>query len=191
MYCQLKKILPNVIHSDQTGFLKGRFIGENIRLALDVMEYVNSNNMGGLMFLIDFEKVFDKLEWSFLFNTLKMFNFGDNLIKWVKVFYHNILSCVMNNGHSSDFLEISCGLRQGCPLSPLLYIICSEILNIHIRSDVNVKGINIMDKDIVLSAYADYTTLYLKDADSLSSVLNILKSFQLYYGLKINGKSVL
>ena len=101
------------------------------------MEYVNSNNMGGLMFLIDFEKAFDKLEWSFLFNTLKMFNFGDNLIKWVKVCYHNILSCVMNNGHSS------CGLRQGCPPSHLLYIICSEILNIHIRSDVNVKDINI------------------------------------------------
>ena len=100
---RLKRVLPSIIHSDQTGFLKGRYIGENIRLALDVIEYVNDNDLSGMMFLIDFEKAFDKLEWSFIFKTLKQFNFGDDLIKWVKVFYNNISSCVMNNGHASEF----------------------------------------------------------------------------------------
>ena len=90
---RLKRVLPSIIHSDQTGFLKGRYIGENIRLALDVIEYVNDNDLSGMMFLIDFEKAFDKLEWSFIFKTLKQFNFGDDLIKWVKVFtiiYHPV-----------------------------------------------------------------------------------------------------
>ena len=83
---RLKRVLPSIIHSDQTGFLKGRYIGENIRLVLDVIEYVKDNDLSGMMFPIDFEKAFDKLEWSFIFKTLKQFNFGDDLIKWVKVF---------------------------------------------------------------------------------------------------------
>ena len=105
------------------GSLKAVTLGK-IRLALDVIEYVNDNDLSGMMFQIDFEKASDKLEWSFIFKTLKQFNFGDDLIKWVKVFYNNISSCVMNNGHASEFLNIFCGVRQGCPLSPLLYIIC-------------------------------------------------------------------
>ena len=54
----------------------------------------------------------------------------------------------MYNGHASEFFKISCGLRQGCPLSPLLYILCSEILNKSIRSDVDIKGIDIMDRQM-------------------------------------------
>ena len=80
---RLKRVLPNIIHSDQTGFLKGHYIGENFRLALDVIEYINDNDLSGMMFLIGFEKAFDKLEWSFIFKTLKQFDFGDDLIKWM------------------------------------------------------------------------------------------------------------
>ena len=68
------------------------------------MDFVNDNNLSGLMFLFDFEKAFDTLEWYFLFSALKLFNFGDNLISWIKVFYHSISSCVMNNGHASEFV---------------------------------------------------------------------------------------
>ena len=66
-------------------------IGENIRPALDVIEHVNDNDLPGMVFLIDFEKAFDKLVWSFIFKTLKQFNFGDDLIRLMKGFtivYH-------------------------------------------------------------------------------------------------------
>ena len=71
--------LPKLIHSDQTGFVKGRFIGQNVRLLNDIMEYTELNKIPGIMVLIDFEKAFDTLEWHFLQNTLKYFNFGSNL----------------------------------------------------------------------------------------------------------------
>jgi len=183
---RLKNVLPFIIHNDQTGFLPGRYIGENIRLALDTIDYLNKNNLPGLMFMIDFHKAFDKLEWSFIFNTLNFFNFGPDLIKWVKLFYTDIYSCVMNNGHASDFFKLGCGVRQGCPLSPLLYIVCGEILSLLIKNNHDIEGIIINDTEILVSAFADDTTLYLRNVNSLKNAILILNNFQQYSGLAIN-----
>ena len=67
------------------------------------------------------------------------FCFGSSLIKWVNLFYRDIQSCVVNNGWSAGFFELTRGVRQGCPLSP--YIVCAEVLAITIRKDNSVKGI--------------------------------------------------
>ena len=92
----------------------------------------------------------------------------------------------MNNGHASEFFNLFCGVRQGCPLSPLLYIICSEILNLTIRNNLEIKGIMVMDTEVIISAYADDTTLYLKDKHSLIKAIDVLHNFQTYSGLKVN-----
>lgn len=183
---RVKRVLPNVINGDQTGFLKGRFIGENIRLALDIIDYLNSNNLPGLMFMIDFEKAFDKLEWPFIIKALKYFNFGSDIVKWVQTFYNDTLSCVTNNGKVSDFFNLFCGVRQGCPLSPYLYIICGEILSIAIRDNNDIEGINIFDSIIKINSYADDTTLYLKNVHSLFHAITVLDNFKMYSGLKVN-----
>ena len=82
-----------------------------------------------LLLLVDFEKAFDSVEWSFIEKTLKYYNFGTSLIAWVKLFYTDISSCIQNNGWSCDFFTLSRGVRQGCPLSPCLFIcLCAEIL---------------------------------------------------------------
>jgi hypothetical protein len=183
---RLRVVLPDIIHSDQTGFLPGRYIGENVRLALDMIDYLNKNDLPGLMFLIDFRKAFDKIEWSFILKTLNFFNFGPHLIKWVKVIYSDISSCVIMNGNSSSFFNLRCGLLQCCPLSPLLYIICSEVLSLLIKNDKEIKGIMVNDDIITISAYADDTVLYLNDVNSLIKSIHILNMFQKYSGLAIN-----
>ena len=91
----------------------------------------------------------------------------------------------MNNGHASEFFNLFCGVHQGCPLSPLLYIICSEILNLTIRNNLEIKGIMVMDTEVIISAYADDTTLYLKDKHSLIKAIDVLHNFQTYSGLKV------
>ena len=63
-------------NNDQTGFLKGRFIGENIRLIDSVVNYTAAKNIPGLLFFLDFEKAFDTLEWSFIQKALISFGFG-------------------------------------------------------------------------------------------------------------------
>jgi hypothetical protein len=89
---RIKKVLPTLIDNDQTGFIAGRYIGENIRLLFDIMEYAEENDIPGLFLLIDFEKAFDSISWNFLSNILKFFNFGESIQKWVKTFYNNIKS---------------------------------------------------------------------------------------------------
>ena len=80
---RLKKVLPYLINNDQTGFLKGRFIGENIRLINSVIDYAEKQNTPGLLLFVDFEKVFDTLEWTFVEKTLSFYNFGESIKSWI------------------------------------------------------------------------------------------------------------
>ena len=76
---RLKKVLSYLINNDQTGFLKGRFIGENIRLINSVIDYAEKQNIPGLLLFVDFEKAFDTLEWTFVEKTLSFYNFGESI----------------------------------------------------------------------------------------------------------------
>ena len=101
---RIKNVLPNIIHHNQTGYVKDRYIGETIRSVFDIMDFTAKESIPGLMIFIDFEKAFDSVEWEFLLYCLKSFNFGPNFIHWVQTFYRNIQSCVINNGLSSEIL---------------------------------------------------------------------------------------
>ena len=140
---RFKRVLDVLIDKDQTGFISGRYIGENIRLIYDIMQYAEENEIPGLLLLIDFEKAFDSISWEFLLNVLKFFNFGESIINWVKAFYHNINSAVIQGGNLSEFFNIGRGCRHGVPLSPYLFILCAEILAVKIRNNKKIVGISV------------------------------------------------
>ena len=138
---------------------------------------------------MDFEKAFDSLNWSFIQRTFKHFNFGSSMINWVKTFYTNIESCVLNNGWSSNFFKPERGVRQGCPLSPYLFILCVEVLAEKIRNTKDVKGMFVNQNEIKISQYADDTTLILDGSKkSLRVSLQVLERFRTVSGLKLNNK---
>ena len=169
---RLKTNLPNLINNDQTGFIKGRYIGENIRLIDSVINYASAKNIPGLLLLIDFEKAFDTLEWSFIQKTLLSFGFGPSIIRWFKTFYHKTESCILNNGWANR------GVRQGCPLSPYLFVLSAEILAKAIRKNPFIKGLSVKEAEIRISQYADDTTLILDGSErSLTEAPGILESF--------------
>ena len=85
------------------------------------------------MLFLDFEKAFDTVSWKFLFKTLKHFNFGDNFINWILILYNKPLACVSNNGFSTQFFEISRGIRQGCPFFALIFILVVEIMSVKLE----------------------------------------------------------
>ena len=184
---RIKKVMPSVISSDQTGFLKSRFIGENIRLINSIISYTDIEQIPGLLLFIDFEKAFDTLEWSFIEKTLNYYNFGNSLISWIKLFYTDISSSIQNNGWTSDFFNLSRGVRQGCPLSPYLFILCAEILGTSIRQDKQIRGINISENECKVSQYADDTTLILDGTkSSIERSFFLLDSFGKLSGLNVN-----
>ena len=183
----MKKILPKIINNDQTGFLKDRFIGGNIRLIDSIINYTNTEQIPGLLLFIDFEKAINTIEWSFIEKTLKYFNFGISLVTWIELFYTDISSCVQNNGWSSDFSTLSRGVRQGCPLSPYLFILCAEVLGNAIRRDEEIRGIKISGTECKLSQYADDTTMILDGSElSFSRTLYLLDIFADISGVKVN-----
>ena len=123
---------------------------------------------------------------SFLIECLKSYNFGSNFIKWIKIFYNNIQSYVGNNGFYSGFFNLTRGIRQGCPISALLFILVVETLAIKIRQEKSLRGIKINNVEIKLCQLADDTTLFLKDNRSVGLAFTILKQFERTSGLKVN-----
>ena len=183
---RLKSVLPSVIHPDQVAYLKGRYIGQNIRTIIDVMDYTRQNNLEGIIAFLDFEKAFDSINWQVIDEALEAFNIGAVFRKWVKIVYKNIYSCVTNCGFSSEYFQVSRGVRQGCPLSAYLFIIVAEILAIRIRNNKNIKGIQVGDTEIKVIQMADDTTNFVQDENSLKLTLETLETFHKYSGLKLN-----
>jgi hypothetical protein len=89
------------------------YIGDNIRLIYDMLQFTEENDIPGLLLLIDFEKAFYCISWDFLLSVLKFFNFGESIINGVQVFYNNISSAVIQGGNLSEFFQIGRGCRQG------------------------------------------------------------------------------
>ena len=132
---RLEAVLPLVINADQTGYIKRRYNGENVRLISDIISYTAAKNLPRLAIFLDFEKAFDSIEWNFLFKALDKLNFGPDFKNWVRTFYCNITSCVTNNGYASDFFNLERGVRQGCPLSGILFVLGIEILALAIKKN--------------------------------------------------------
>ena len=158
-----------------------------MRSIYDIMHFTDRENISGLLIFIDFQKAFDTLEWDFLFKCLECFYFGHDFIHWVKVFYQNIRSCVINNGTVSDYFNLERGVRQGDPLSPYLFILAVETLAISIRSNVLIKGIIIDNEETKLLQYADDTTAVLSDINSAQTLFDSVVVFEYLSGLKVNG----
>ena len=184
---RLKKVLYYLIHENQKGFLKDRYIGENTRQLYDIMQYLSDTHSKGLLLLIDFEKAFDSISWKFIDDVLEFFNFGDNFKHYIKCLNKDFKLCVIQHGIFSSFFNVGRGCRQGDPISPYIFILCVEILGIMIRNNKNIKGINIGDIELKIIQYADDTALTLDGSDnSLRIALSLLDQFSKFSGLKPN-----
>ena len=186
---RLLKVLQHVIHPDQTCGVRGRYIGENVALLRDVVHYINENNLPAAVLALDQEKAFDRVDWDFLLVTLDHMGFGPSFVSWVKLLYSDIRSAVLINGYTSNPFWPSRGVRQGCPLSPLLCVISIEVLAANLRSHPSIVGLRlpgIPDPLPVLSLYADDTSVISISDGATQAVFSTYEKFEKGTGSKLN-----
>ena len=121
---------------------------------------------------------------------MKHLNFGDYFISWIEIILKDITSCVKINGFLTEEIEITRGVRQGDPLSALLYVIIAEVLGNQIRSNQNISGVTIRNIQQKILQYADDTQIIVSDNSSIAEVFKQLRLYEEATGAKINiGKT--
>ena len=115
---------------------------------------------------------------SCLKHYVQFLNFGPSLIQSIKALHHKPEACIKNNGYFSEYFNIQRGVRQGCPVSSITFILCVEVLAIKVRNSGSLRGFQFgYQKSIKLAQYADDGVLFLNNKLELGSALNILEKF--------------
>jgi hypothetical protein len=123
---QIKPILSKSLSAEQLGFLEGRQIQDAIGTTHECLHNIKKKNSKSLILKLDLHKAYDCINWDFLRMILIQVGFGNPLTNWIMSCVESTSFVVLINGEATDFFRSGRGLRQGCPLSPLLFILVME-----------------------------------------------------------------
>uniref|UniRef100_A0A3Q2X2I3 Reverse transcriptase domain-containing protein n=1 Tax=Haplochromis burtoni TaxID=8153 RepID=A0A3Q2X2I3_HAPBU len=189
---RLAGVMSHIVEMDQTCGVQGRQITWNLHLHRDVLTYVKERNIAAICVSLDQQKAFDRVDHAFLWKVMDGMGLGGVFTKWVKILYKGINSKIKINGYLTDKVQQTRGLRQGCPLSVVLFVLYAEPLACAIRESLVVKGITLpRGESLKISQYADDTILYLADDESLRGVIEILNDYEKATGSKINKEKTM
>ena len=138
---QLQSIIKSVVLDEQVGYVIGRNISTVIRFINDVIEYIQVNNKTGTVVALDNTKTFDSMHKKILIAIFQHPGFGPDFTQWVKVLMNDTENCISYYGRLSALFPVNSGIRQGCPFSPLAFVLTVELLAHKIRQSPDVKDI--------------------------------------------------
>ncbi|XP_071712198.1 uncharacterized protein [Rutidosis leptorrhynchoides] len=189
---RLKKVIPSLVDTEHSAFIKGRNILDGVLIANETLSFLKLKRGRGFIFKVDFEKAFDTLNWEFLIEIMRIMGFGSKWRKWILTCFKSTSISIFVNGSPTSEFGLERGVRQGDPLSPFLFILATEGLNVLTKNAVAKKmfsGVEVGADKVVIShlQYADDTIFFGTWSESnVRSLLNLLKCFELTTGLKIN-----
>ena len=181
--------MTSIVHQDQTCGVVGRSIFSNLNWIRDVLDMIDKTDETGILVSLDQEKAFDRVDHQFLIRTLTKFGFGPDFCRWVEIFYNNVFSQIICNDSLTGAIFLARGVRQGCPLSPLLYVLVSEVLSTQIRSCPEIEGFLLPGAgglQFKVSQYADDATNFVKNERSLCHLLRVVDKYERGSGAKLN-----
>lgn len=182
---RLKIISGEIISRNQTYSIPDRDIQDSIMTIRDTVRGMTAQ--GGLMLNLDMEKAFDRVEHSFMFKTLEKVGLGNGFIGWIKLLYANARSVIKCNGVVTESFRVERSLRQGCPLSALLFSIVAEPLAQSILKDNGIRGIETpRNESVRITQYADDITVTVKSDKCIDKIMTHLEAYGLASGAKIN-----
>ena len=131
--------ITKIVHVDQFAFIKGRLVGDLLREIDDIIELGKLKFPDSMILSLDYARAFDSVSLSAVKKALQYFGFDGTFMKWVDILLYERKSCVQNGGYLSEFFVMERGVRQGCPISPLFFIITLELLARDIRKNELIK----------------------------------------------------
>lgn len=146
---RIDRFLPELIHTDQTGFIRYRQTQDNLRRTLHIIHHIVQHNTEVDLISLNAEKAFDSVRCSFLYKVLAKF------IATFQALYDSPSTRIKVNGALSNPITLKRRMRQGCPASPLLFALFIEPLSQWIRQNSNIKGINMATDEHKLALFAD------------------------------------
>ena len=181
---RMKTVYPYLISECQSGFMPGRQISSTLRVTIDITKF--NKKQQGYLLSIDYEKCFDRIEYCAIKGSLRYLGFGEKFIQWVDLLLTGFHSATSNNGHFSEYLEVTRACRQGCPVAPLFFLACGETLAREITKHSGINGITINNFENIIAQFADDTQLFLDSQKSLQNVIQTLTDIEANTGLKVN-----
>uniref|UniRef100_A0A803TRA1 Reverse transcriptase domain-containing protein n=1 Tax=Anolis carolinensis TaxID=28377 RepID=A0A803TRA1_ANOCA len=190
---RLKIFLNEWIGEEQSGFLPKRSLKDNIRTVIDAIEFFEINHQKEVAFLaIDAEKAFDNLNWDFFKLLMQELDLGYQFMNAINTIYDKQYAKIQINGLMSEVFEIGKGTRQGCPLSPLIFILSLELLLRGIREDSSLKGLKVAKQEYKVRAFADDLLGIIEDpCKNLESWLEKIEEFGELAGFRLNKKKTM
>ena len=186
---RMRDVMPSIIQPDQNGFIKHRYLGNNVLDIYSLMEVArNMEDAEDLVFFsVDIYKAFDSVSHCYLHTVMKELGFPPSFMRWVSVTQANVELRVANNNHLSDPIFPSCGVAQGCPLSPYLFLLVIESLANFIRADAQIDGFRFGVHEKKICLVADDTLIALKgSAKAFHRLKETLNHFHHVSGLSVN-----
>jgi hypothetical protein len=189
---RITSVAPKVIKPTQTTFMPGRHILEGVVVLHETIHELHRKKMDGVLFKIDFEKAYDKVKWSFLQQILRMKGFSQKWCHLISTFVEGGSVGIRVNDDIGHYFQTMKGLRQGDPLSPILFNIVADMLAILIaraKEDGQVGGLvpHLVEGGVSILQYADDTILFMEhDLEKAVNMKLILCIFEHLSGLKIN-----
>ena len=154
-----------------------------------VASEIKEDDTAAFIFL-DQEKDFDRVNHKFLSKVMRSFGFGESFIHWIHLLYSNATAVLNINGFLSKPISFNRGVKQGCPLSSLLYVMVIEVLALQLRGNPNIVGFKIGGDKIVSAHYMDDSTIIIKQNRCFKEVIKELELYQEASGAKVNyGKT--
>ena len=185
---RLAETVLDVIHKDQAGFMQNRSIFDQVKTTKLVIDYMERSNKKGVVVALDQEKAYDKVLHPYLWAVLEKFDFPPRFIKTIKALYTGAETSVMINGELSKPFPVIRGVRQGDPLSCLLFNIAIEPLAEHIRQAPQLRGIPVPGRReyLKIKLFADDTTVFLSEEDKLDDLQSLLTDWCSVSGARFN-----